>query len=93
MPLKTWFLLLHLLSNVELDFILFSWFRNTNQSPEILNLKVEMLFEFQNARVCVLGVLACSRALRVYVIARSRALRSSVLNLLGVLACLVCLRA
>ena len=49
MLLKTWFLLLYLISNFKLEFVLFSWFYNTKQSPEILNRKVEMLFEFQNA--------------------------------------------
>ena len=46
---KTWLLLLCLFSNVELDFIFFIWFHNTKQSSDILNAKVEMLFEFQNA--------------------------------------------
>ena len=45
---KTWFLLLYLLSNVELIFILFSWFNYTKQSPEILHITLEMPFEFQN---------------------------------------------
>ena len=49
MCLKTWFLLLYLFSNVKLEFILFSWFHNTKQSPAIINLKVEMLSEFENA--------------------------------------------
>ena len=49
MLIKTWFLLLYLFSIVELDFILFSWFHDTKQLPEILNLKIEMLFGFQNA--------------------------------------------
>ena len=48
MLFKTRFLLLELLSNVELDFILFIWFDNTKQLLEIQNLKVQMLFEFQN---------------------------------------------
>ena len=45
-------LLLYLFSNVELDFILFSWFHNIKQSPKIPNLNVKMFFEFlefQNA--------------------------------------------
>ena len=45
-------LLLYLFSNVELDFILFSWFHNIRQSPKIPNLNVKMFFEFlefQNA--------------------------------------------
>ena len=29
-------------------FALFSWFHNTKQSPKILNIKTEMLLEFQN---------------------------------------------
>ena len=49
----------------------------------------------------MLGVLACSRALRVYVLACSRALRASVFRcfcawracVLGVFTCLACLRA
>ena len=48
MLFKTRFLLLELLSNVELDFILFIWFDNTKQLLEIQNLKVQMSFEFQN---------------------------------------------
>ena len=42
MLLKTWFLLLYLFSNVELDFICFIQLRN-------LKIKIEMLLEFQNA--------------------------------------------
>ena len=42
MLLKNRFLLLYLFSNVELDL------NNTEQSLMILNVKVEMLFEFQN---------------------------------------------
>ena len=49
MLLKIWVLSLHLLSNVELDFILFSWFEKNQYFPEMLNLKAEKLFEFQNA--------------------------------------------
>ena len=41
-------LLLYLFSSVEWDLILFSWLYNTKQSPEILNLKIEMLLEFHN---------------------------------------------
>ena len=37
-------LLLSLLSDFELDFILFSWFYNTKQSPEILKLVGEILY-------------------------------------------------
>lgn len=37
-------LLLSLLSNFELDLILFSWFYNTKQSPEILKLVGEILY-------------------------------------------------
>ena len=48
MLIKTCFLLLYLFSNIELDFILFSWFHNSKQLPEILNTKVETLFWFQN---------------------------------------------
>ena len=48
MLVKTWLLLLYLLINVELDFILFTLFHNTKKLPKILNLKVEILFEFQN---------------------------------------------
>ena len=48
MLFKTRFLLFELLSNVELDFILFIWFDNTKQLLEIQNLKVQMSFEFQN---------------------------------------------
>ena len=48
MLIKTWFLLLYFFSNVKLDFILFSWFQNTKQSADILNLKIEMLQKFQN---------------------------------------------
>ena len=47
MLLKTWFLRFYLLGNIDLDFILFIGFHNIKQSPEILNIKVEMLFEFQ----------------------------------------------
>ena len=35
MLLKTWFLLLYLLSNVELDFIFFSWLRTPNNRQRI----------------------------------------------------------
>ena len=45
MLLKTSFLLPHLLCNAEFEF---SWFQNTEQSSEILILKIEMLLEFQN---------------------------------------------
>ena len=56
MLLKTWFLLFYLFNNIILDFILFSCFHNAKQSLEILNLKVEMLFEFQNAmNIAIIG--------------------------------------
>ena len=42
---KTSFLLPHLFCNAEFEF---SWFYNTEQSSEILILKIEMLSEFQN---------------------------------------------
>ena len=42
MLLKTQFLLLYLLNNGELDFILFTWFHNTKQLPEIFCFKVEI---------------------------------------------------
>ena len=45
MSSKISFLLPHLFYNVEFDF---SRFHNTKQSPEILILRIEMLFEFQN---------------------------------------------
>ena len=35
MFLKTWFLLLYLFSNVELDFILLNWFCNTKKPPKL----------------------------------------------------------
>ena len=59
MLVKTWFLLLYLFSNVKLDFNLFTWFHNTKQSPEIPNLKVEMLFKFQNYWVLINGSCIC----------------------------------
>ena len=56
MLLKTWFLLFYLFNNIILDFILFSCFHNAKQSLEILNPKVEMLFEFQNAmNIAIIG--------------------------------------
>ena len=45
MLLKTSFLLLHLFCNVILEF---SFFHNTEQSSEILLLKIEILLAFQN---------------------------------------------
>ena len=48
MLLKSLFLLPHLLNNVEFEF---SWFRNTEQSPKILMLEIEMLLDFQNKRI------------------------------------------
>ena len=47
MLLKTLFLLPHLFYSVEFEF---SWFRITEQSSEILILKIEMLLAFQNKR-------------------------------------------
>ena len=47
MLLKTWFLLRYLFSIVNL--FLFRWFCNTKHLSEILNVKAEMIFEFQNA--------------------------------------------
>ena len=44
MLLKNILLLPHLFCNVEFQF---SWFYNTEQSSEILILKIEMLLEFQ----------------------------------------------
>ena len=41
----TSFLLRHLFCSVEFEF---SWFQNTEQSSEILILKIKMLLEFQN---------------------------------------------
>ena len=45
MLFKNSFFLRHLFCNVEFEF---GWFHNTKQSSEILILKIEMLFEFQN---------------------------------------------
>ena len=45
MIFKTSFLLPHLFCNVEFEY---SWPQNTKQSSEILILKIEMLFDFQN---------------------------------------------
>ena len=45
MLLKILFLLPHLLCNVEFEF---SWFHNTKQSSEILNLQLEILLEFSS---------------------------------------------
>ena len=45
MFLKNSVLLPHLFHRVEFEF---SWFHNTEQSSEILILKIEMLLEFQN---------------------------------------------
>ena len=45
MLLKNSFLLLHLFCNIEFEF---NWFHNTDQSAEILILKIEMQPEFQN---------------------------------------------
>ena len=45
MLLKNSFLLSHLFYIVGFDF---SWFQNTEQSPELLTLKTEMLLEFQS---------------------------------------------
>ena len=45
MLLKDSFLLPHLFWNVEFEF---SWFHITEQSSEILILKIEVLLEFQN---------------------------------------------
>ena len=42
MFLKTQFLLLYLLNNGQLDFILFTWFHNIKQLPEIFSFKVEI---------------------------------------------------
>ena len=53
MLLKTWFSLLYLFSNVEFGFILFSRFANTKDSPKIINVNVEMLFESQNYWVLI----------------------------------------
>ena len=47
MLLKTWFLLLYLFGNIELDFISFSLSHNTKQWLEILNLQIETLLEFK----------------------------------------------
>ena len=53
MLLKTSFLLRHLSCNVEFEF---NWFHNTEQSSQILILKIEMLLEFQNkANIEVVG--------------------------------------
>ena len=45
MILKILFLLPHLFCNVEFEF---SWFHSTEQSSEILILKINMQLEFQN---------------------------------------------
>ena len=47
MLLKNLFLLPHLYCKVEFEF---SWFQNTQQSSQILILKIEMLLEFQKKK-------------------------------------------
>ena len=50
MLLKTWFLLLYLFSNIELEVIYFiRLVSNTKQAPDILNFKMETLSEFHNS--------------------------------------------
>ena len=53
MLLKNSFLLPHLFRNVEFEC---SWFHNSEQSSEILILKIEILLEFQNkANIEIIG--------------------------------------